>query len=187
MTSARYHLETERLSLRPLADADVAALVRHWGDAQVRRYLWDDKPVSDDMVSHIVTTSDRDFRRSGYGIWAVQLIGEEALIGMCGLRQVEGRDWIEILFSLRPRYWRRGLATEASWAVLSYGFEKLGLQWVVAAYDHENVASAGVLGRLGMSAFDDGNSGTNGLHYRQLTRERFRSLSTPPPSQPSSR
>jgi RimJ/RimL family protein N-acetyltransferase len=170
-----------------LVDEDVAALVRHWGDAQVRRYLWDDKPVTDDMVSNIVTTSNEDFKRSGYGIWAVRFAGDDALLGMCGLRQVEGRAWVEVLYSLRPRYWRRGLATEAARAVLSYGLEELELDRIVAAYDPQNVASASVLSRLGMSPFENGEGVVDGLEYRQVTRERFRSLSAPPPSQSSSR
>jgi RimJ/RimL family protein N-acetyltransferase len=175
-----FTLTTERLELRALDDADVAGLVRHWGDAKVRRYLWDDKPVTDDMVSHIVTTSNRDFRERGYGIWAVRFAGEQDLLGMCGLRRVREGDAVEILYSLRPRYWRQGLATEAARAVLEHAFERLHLTQVVAYFDDVNVASAGVLRRLGMVA--DEGAERAGRGYWSIDLERFRSWRMPAPS-----
>jgi [ribosomal protein S5]-alanine N-acetyltransferase len=174
-----FTLETERLVLTPLDDNDVASLVRHWGDAEVRRYLWDDKPVTDDMVSDVVTTSNRDFRERRYGIWAVRFLHQRDLLGMCGLREVRGGSAIEILYSLRPRYWRQGLATEAARAVLMYAFEELGITEIVAYFDDGNVASAGVLRRLGMSEVVNvlGDSPLAGHWY--TTRDRFRNWTVP--------
>lgn len=185
-------LRTARLELRPIEDEDVAALVRHWGDAQVRRYLWDDKPVTYDIVSDIVTTSNRDFKRAGYGIWAVRKQGEEALIGMCGLRDVQATHWTEILYSLRPRFWGQGFATEAARGVLHYAFEQLGLERVYASFDDVNLASAGVLRRLGMLPLEEpvpmgtGSSSSDehgARHYSYLTRDRYRAWSVPPTHQ----
>ncbi len=196
MHDKEFDLTTPRLELRPLDDTDVASLVRHWGDAQVRRYLWDDKPVTVDMVNAIVTTSDRDFKRAGFGIWAVRLKGEQSLIGMCGLRQVRNSEAVEILYSLRPRYWHNGFATEAAHAILRYGFERIGLEDIVASYDFANVASAGVLKRLGMveassaAADDDHQAAQHQAAQHQaaqhraaqwhLTREKFRRWTVPP-------
>lgn len=182
MNGPVHELQTERLTLRPLDDADVAALVRHWGDAEVRRYLWDDKPVTDEMVSAVVTTSNRDFRDAGYGIWAVCFKGEGALLGMCGLRKVQGQPHVEILFSLRPRYWRQGLATEAARAVLQYAFEELGMTEIVASFDAGNVSSGGVLQRLGMSPLPAAEQVPGKPERWRVTRDRFRSWSVPPPS-----
>jgi [ribosomal protein S5]-alanine N-acetyltransferase len=171
-------LETERLQLSPLGDDDVAGLVRHWGDAEVRRYLWDDKPVTDDMVSDVVTTSNRDFRERRHGIWAVRFTHRRELLGMCGLRQVRSTGAIEILYSLRPRYWRQGLATEAARAVLMYAFEDLGLERIVAYFDQGNVASAGVLRRLGLCEVST-TEGDNSAGYWYTTSDRFRNWTVP--------
>lgn len=176
MTAAPFELETERLTLRPLNDTDVASLVRHWGDAEVRRYLWDDKPVNYDIVSDVVTTSNRDFARAGYGIWAVRLRGEDALIGMCGLRQVQKTGPVELLYSLRPRYWRHGYASEAARAVLLHAFEVLGIDQLVASFDDQNVASAGVLRRLGMLPSSEGSLPPALVQYWHLSRDRYRVL-----------
>lgn len=173
MQDADFNLETKRLTLRPLGDTDVASLVRHWGDGEVGRYLWNDQPVTYDMVSDVVTTSDRDFRRTGYGIWAMRLRGEEMLIGMCGLRQVRDRDWTELLYSLKPRYWKQGFASEAVGAVLKYAFDGLGLDEVVASFDQENTASANVLRRHGLVSLTTVETDTGTLEYWHVTRARY--------------
>lgn len=170
-------LSTARLSLEPITDDDVAALVRHWGDEQVRRYLWDDQPVTLDMVNAVVTTSNHDFQTSGYGIWAIRSntpdVAPGALIGMSGLRKLQGCDWTEMLFSLRPRYWHRGFATEAAHAVLRYGLESLGLSRVVAGFDRGNSRSVAVLKRLGMSHYTDEDPADKGRVFWSTTHQQF--------------
>ena len=47
-------LETERLTLRPFADADVDALHALWRLPEVRRFLWDDVVISRDTALEVV-------------------------------------------------------------------------------------------------------------------------------------
>ena len=151
--SERFKIRTRRLILLPVDDCHVATLVRHWGAAEVRRYLWNDQPVTMDMVNDIVTVSDHDFEQHGYGVWAAYLNDDNTLVGACGLRAMQGRPWVEVLFSIRPRFQQRGLATEAARAVLQTAFNRLGLERVVAKHDETNAASGAVLRRLGMTEF----------------------------------
>lgn len=144
------HLASERLRLQPITDADVVALVRHWGDEQVRRYLWEDQPITVEMVSEVVTTSDRDFRNHGYGIWTLRQAADARLVGVCGLRVARNTELVEVLYSLRPRFWRRGYATEAARSVLSYAFDGLKIERVIAAHDKHNAGSESVMRRIGM-------------------------------------
>lgn len=178
MSSPGVQLRTSRSQLVPISDADVAALARHWGEAAVARYLWMDRPVTLEAVAQVVTTSNQDFARSGYGIWAVRDPDDDSLIGMCGLRQVEGQEWVEILFSLRQRYWGQGLGTEAVFSVLAYAFHTLRIERVVAAIDVGNRALLRVAQRVGMSFFTSVGERT----YWEIARQRFlQSSSRPPP------
>lgn len=183
MSASDLHLTTPRLRLSPMTDDDIAALVRHWSDDQVRRYLWDDQPVTLDMVSAIVTTSDKDFQREGYGIWTARLLADEEdearLIGMCGLRQVQGKGWLEILYSLKPRYWHMGLATEAAHHVLNFAFSALHQKRVIASADAGNQASEAVLIRLGFTPFTGGQ--TDDRSYWSITRDQVLAMSELPP------
>lgn len=173
MSPVELELETKRLRLAPLTDADVAALVRHWGHASVGRYLWSDTAVTYDMVSAVVTTSNEDFRRYGYGIWAIRLEQGSALLGVCGLRRVQNTDCIEILFSLRPRYWGRGYATEAARKVIDYAFRCLAVEHLVASPGLGTPASLGVLRRLGMNIQQTAPCNDTVGHYAVLTRDQY--------------
>jgi RimJ/RimL family protein N-acetyltransferase len=170
-------LRTSRLLLVPIGDADVAALARHWGEQAVARYLWIAQPVTLESVAAVVTVSNRDFATSGYGVWAIRDPDDSTLIGMCGLRQVEGRSWVEILFSLRQRYWGRGLGTEAVFAVLDYAFQRLGLERVVAVVDPENPAVEKLARHAGMSFWQEDGP----RRYWEAKRERFLAISKRPP------
>jgi ribosomal-protein-alanine N-acetyltransferase len=61
----------------------------------------------------------------------------------------EIREW-EVGWTVDPRFWGRGYATEAAWAVLGFAFGELGAHRVVAFCNANNRASARVMEKLGM-------------------------------------
>jgi NAD-dependent deacetylase len=144
-------LPTARLSLRPLLPADLEAAHSLWTEADVRRFLWDDKIIPVEMAEDALGASARDFADRRFGLWGLhERDAPDALIGFCGLRTGGIASEPELLFGLRPSHWGRGLATEASRAVMDYAFGALGLPEVVAATDAPNERSARTLLRLGM-------------------------------------
>jgi RimJ/RimL family protein N-acetyltransferase len=66
-----------------------------------------------------------------------------------GLSPFEPVPGIELLYSLAPTHWSRGLATEAATAVLAYAFDTLALPEVLATTDDGNHLSLRLLTRLG--------------------------------------
>ena len=141
---------TDRLVLVPVTRADKEALAGLWRLPDVRRWLWDDRMPEDDEVSETVRQSEESFADHSGGLWKIE-DREGNFMGFVGLRPAEWAPGeIELLYGLHPTYWGRGLATEASLAVLRHGFEELGLKKVVAAADSPNDASRRVLERVGM-------------------------------------
>ncbi len=178
MTATRPELETARVSLRPLMCADVYALHSHWIDPQVRRYLWDDQIIPREQAAAVVESSLATFAEHGFGFWTVALKDDEPLvIGCVGLRQFDdprnAQFAVEILYSLAPEHWGKGLAVEAARAVLRYGFEVCGLPRIFAGADTPNAASFRVMERLGMRF--DHQTKLNGLaaRYYVITREAY--------------
>jgi [ribosomal protein S5]-alanine N-acetyltransferase len=141
-------LRTTRLTLRPVANKDVTALVAHWNEPRVGHWLWDGNPVDPRTVARIVDRSTHSFQTSGWGLWAVRPAGDPALIGVCGLCHSDHAPGIELLYSLAPTHWSKGLATEAVTAVLTHAFDTLGLQELLATTDDGNDASHRLLARL---------------------------------------
>src|SRR5262245_33366385 len=119
-------LETERLTLRPVAIADVDALHRLWTDAEVRRFLWDNEVISRERAEETVVTALDHASRAGLGMWVLHQTGSTEVAGFCGFTRRDGEEAPEILYGLAPRHWHRGYATEAARAALTYAFDTLG-------------------------------------------------------------
>jgi RimJ/RimL family protein N-acetyltransferase len=75
------------------------------------------------------------------------LVIGDASIGIASVRNRRA----EIGFTLRRDRWGAGLATEAAQLLLVLGFDQLGMHRIEATTHPENVASARVLEKIGMS------------------------------------
>ena len=145
-------LSTERLVLRPVTADDHAALLAHWTQPDVRRFLFDGAALSGVEVAETIEESIGDFAVRGFGVWLIELGSTADLIGTAGLRPL-GSSGLEIFYSLAPGAWGHGYATEAARAVVEYGLGPLGLPEVLAEVDEGNAASVAVVKRLGMTAY----------------------------------
>jgi ribosomal-protein-alanine N-acetyltransferase len=159
-------LSTERLVLRPVTAGDHAALLAHWTQPDVRRFLFDGAALSAAEVAETIEESIGDFAARGFGIWLIELRSAASLVstatglvgtatglvGTAGLRPL-GDSGLEIFYSLAPGAWGHGYATEAARAVVEYGLGPLGLPEVLAEVDEGNAASVAVVKRLGMTPY----------------------------------
>ena len=157
-------LYTERLVLRPATGDDHPALLAHWTQPDVRRFLFDGAPLSAAEIAETIQESIADFAAHGYGIWLIELgagpgsgtgVGPGSgagLVGTAGLRPLEDSG-LEIFYSLAPGAWGHGYATEAAHAVVEYALGPLGLPEVLAEVDEGNAASVAVIKRLGMTPY----------------------------------
>ena len=147
-------INTARLSLRPFTKNDQNNLFTLYGDPQVmeiRKIGTQTREESDQRLEVIVD----QWRRRGFGYWAIIDQQSGDFIGDCGLRedppnplysQTEG---IALSYGLIPDYWGQGLASEAARAVLDYGFSEKGLAEVYAMSQKNNNASIHILKKLG--------------------------------------
>jgi [ribosomal protein S5]-alanine N-acetyltransferase len=165
--------ETACLALRPLDADDLDDLHRISNEPAVRRYLWDDEPVSRATVRDLVARSRRAFLGENVGLFGVRSRGREDLLGFCGLVRLEGMDEMELAYELTASVWGRGIATEAALACLRYAFERAGLERVIAAADPPNTASLRVIEKLGMKPAGNLNPRAPNEHYYALHRTEF--------------
>ena len=66
-------LSTERLVLRPVTADDHAALLAHWTQPDVRRFLFDGAALSAAEVAETIEESIGHFAARGFGIWLIEL------------------------------------------------------------------------------------------------------------------
>ncbi|MEW6734932.1 MAG: GNAT family N-acetyltransferase [Acidobacteriota bacterium] len=141
---------TTHLELRPFAESDLDAIHQLWIDVEIRRYIFDGKIIARDFVAEEIAASMARFTEDGTGLWSVAQRGIEAMIGFCGYRHFHEPPELELLYGISPAYWGRGLATEATRAMIRYGFEQIGLDLVKASADAPNTASFRVMEKAGL-------------------------------------
>jgi len=168
-------LTTDRLVIRPLVTDDLGAVERLYADiaqseagsdwamtrAQVQRWLeWTALSYGELARLH----------QPPYGDRAISLRESDQLIGICGfvpcldafgqLPSFAGRSSrtgerlnstaFGLYWAVAPSQQRRGYATEAGRALIDHAFSQLRLDRIVAATTYKNVASIGVMQKLGM-------------------------------------
>jgi RimJ/RimL family protein N-acetyltransferase len=152
MNSHQVTLETERLLLREFVEADFATTHNYGSDPEVTRFLiWG--PNSDDQTRDYlqrIIAQQREEPRQGY-VLAIVLKNGGLHIGACGMRinSLSHRE-AEIGYVLGRDNWGRGYATEATKAIVKFGFEQLQLHRIMATAALGNTASQKVLLKTGM-------------------------------------
>jgi RimJ/RimL family protein N-acetyltransferase len=108
---------TERLRLRPLAQADAAAHLALYQDPEVTRWLAGGPFLGDQVAVRSRRAIDRFGRHwaeKGFGVFAVEELATRRFLGQCGLNSIDELGEIEVLYALERAAWGRGLATEAA-------------------------------------------------------------------------
>lgn len=156
----------------------VSGITRAWirgvsNEPLVRRYLWDDEPVSKAKIEEVVAQSTRMFSEEGLGLFGVRLQGAEEQLGFCGFLRLEGMEEAELGYELLPGLWGQGISTEAARACLRHAFEEVSLDRAIAGADEPNVASLRVIEKLGMRPAGNINPSVPEAPYYVLYRREF--------------
>ena len=144
--------ETNRLFLRRLTMDDVDNLLGIFSDPEAMKYYPATK--SHNETIEWIDRNLRSYSEHGFGLWAVLLKETGTFIGQCGLitqRNVDGRDEVEIGYSIVRGQSNSGFATEAAIACRDFGFANLDLRRLVSLIDPANRASQRVAEKVGMS------------------------------------
>jgi len=145
-------LETERLMLRPLVPEDAPMITRLAG----RREIADTTisiphPYSEEQAREWIAKTAEGFAKGKEAAFGVQLKNTRSLVGGVGLREIDAvHSHAEMGCWIGVDWWGKGYATEASRAVLRFGFEELGLNRIHAHHMVRNPASGRVLASIGM-------------------------------------
>ncbi len=148
-----FPIATDRLRLRPLTAPDGEDLLAYRSLPDVCRFV----PFEPMTAADIAEKLEGPWRRTaidgeGQALFiGVELTATRRLIGdlMLAFHSFEHRSG-EVGWVLNPTHVGQGYASEAARALLSLGFDGLGLHRIVARVDARNGASLRLCERLGM-------------------------------------
>ena len=150
-------LRTERLSLRPVADADADDLLALDADAEVTRFLTGGRPTPREvLVGEVLPRMTRRYGAGGrLGYWIAEdeqpsAPATGAFLGWFCLTPTDEPGTVSLGYRLRRSAWGAGLATEGATALVRLAFTELPVRRVVATTMTVNAASRRVLEKAGL-------------------------------------
>ncbi len=149
--AGRVVLETERLRLREITEADADDLQRLNANPNVIRYVGEsalaDRAAALEVLRVRVLPQYRDY---GVGRWAVVLRETGAFLGWCGLKYLPDTNEYDLGYRFLEEYWGQGYASESARAVLDWGLRSLPGARIIAQVLVGNARSIRVVEKLGM-------------------------------------
>lgn len=151
-TDALPTLTTARLVLRPYALADAPEVQRLAGAREIAATtLAMPYPYPDGLAETWIGTHAAAWAERRTLTLAVTLEADGTLIGTVGLALAMEDCRGELGYWIGLPWWNRGFATEASRAVVDFGFGSLGLHRIMARHLARNPSSGRVMEKLGMT------------------------------------
>ena len=141
-------IETERLVLKKLVDADKERLVSLIGDFMVS------KTLSNVPYPYTLDDADEWLKIVDNEEFNLNIFLNDDLIGGVGLTPIED-DFCELGYWLGVEYWGQGYATESVRGLLSYAATNTPCEKFKANVYKENIASAKVLEKNGFKRLED--------------------------------
>ncbi len=150
-----FFLTSERLGFSRWSADDASLASGLWGDPEVSRFTGG--PCTETQVIARLTREIEMLERHHIQYWPMFLRATGEHVGCCGLRppSQEAANVYELGFQLRRAYWRQGLAREAARAIVTYSFDVLGAQALLAGHHPANEASRRLLQSLGFCYTND--------------------------------
>ena len=146
---------TARLVLRPFTEVDLTPFFALNTHPLVVESLGSSPTRAESDAS--VERFSSEMEREGWGLWAVDVADGDrrgVFAGMVGLHRVNPTlpcaPAVEAGWRFHPDHWGHGYASEAARAAVEYGFERGGLDEIVAFTTTLNVRSQAVMERIGM-------------------------------------
>lgn len=145
-------ITTDRLILREYLLEDFDTVFEYAKDPDFSKYQeWGPSSAQEtkDFLAKSIANSKVN-PRTEYG-FAATLRETDQQIGGCDLRlSKDNKSIADFGYAINPRFQKKGYATEATQALIDFGFNELKLSLIYATCDVLNIASYTVMEKLGM-------------------------------------
>ncbi|WP_018659733.1 GNAT family N-acetyltransferase [Allofustis seminis] len=140
-------LETEHLILRPVTLADAPDIYEIGSNPNIIKYV--SYAIHQDLEDTRRSIANH-FMRHPLGKYGIILKKNQRLVGTIDL-MIKSQNVAEIGYQLNEKFHRQGIMTEAAGKIVQLSFEKLKMKRVFATCLTSNIASSGVMKKIGMT------------------------------------
>jgi len=144
-------LETKRLILRPFRLTDAPAVQELAGERDIADTTMNiPHPYEDGMAEEWIEDHESGYEDGKIATFAIVLRDDADLVGAIGLQIDGGLSKAELGYWIGKPFWNLGYATEATIAILAFGFDELRLNRIQAGHLARNPSSGRVMEKAGM-------------------------------------
>jgi len=147
-----YVIETEELALRELTMNDFLSWHQILSDQETMQYY--PRVFDMDKTRSWIDWNLDNYRRYGFGLWAIILKDTNQFIGDCGITMQniygDGNLFPEIGYHVDKRFWCKGYASQAAKSCLRYAFENMDFNEIFCYQKWTNIPSKKVAEKIGM-------------------------------------
>lgn len=145
-------IETARLLLTELKSDDIPDIVRYASNERISDYTVNlPHPYAERDAVYWINLAHQGLKAGTHYIFAIRLKGDRRFVGGIGLTVERRFNRAEIGYWMAEPFWGKGLTTEATEAIIEFGFEKLGLKKLTSSHLAKNPASGRVLQKSGLT------------------------------------
>ncbi|MBW8523939.1 GNAT family N-acetyltransferase [Chryseobacterium chendengshani] len=139
-------IETDRFILKEIDESHVDDILKIRSNKVVNQFVKRIPPKTNyDALDFILTIKKRIQNHETF-YWGISQKDQPNLIGtICLWKFSEDRTEAEVGYELLPEFHRKGIMSEALYAVLNFGFNELNLQEILAFTNKFNENSKGLL------------------------------------------
>lgn len=147
------NLTTQRLILRKFDLNDVAYAFNNWtSDDKVTTFLTWQTHKNTDETRQIIASWIEDYKKDDFYQWAIVLKEINQPIGTISVVRYDDRKLsAEIGYCIGSKWWHNGYVSEALKSVISFLFESVGVNRIMAKHDTQNPNSGKVMQKSGMT------------------------------------
>lgn len=144
-------IETERLILRKFKYTDDENMLKYWiSDPEIQSLYSEPVYSTKQEVKELLDKYISSYERNDYYRWAIILKETDECIGQIAYFLVDNKNhFAEIEYCIGSLFQRKGFATEATKAVIQYGFYKMNLHKVQICHKSINIPSRKVIEKCG--------------------------------------
>lgn len=146
-------IETERLLLRRFKYTDDDAMLKHWiSDENIQSMYMEPVYTTKEAVKELLDRYINSYEKGDYYRWAIISKESGECIGQIAYFLVDNKNhFAEIEYCIGSAFQCKGYATEATKAVIRFGFEKINLHKVQICTHTANKPSKRVIEKCGFT------------------------------------
>lgn len=146
-------IETERLILRRFEYADADAMLKNWAaDENIQSMYAEPTYSTMEAVNGLLDKYISAYKNADCYRWAITDKASGECIGQIAYFLVDSKNnFAEIEYCIGADFQRKGFATEATMAVIAYGFEQIKLHKVQISVKSVNLPSKRVIEKCGFT------------------------------------